>query len=553
MGNKLRGKILVILLAALLIAYAPVLSQQPQNKIVSPRTGTPIFVEPQGNFTVTFMSQDKDATVEISNDTWEYKPKILSSEIQGVNTVLTVKLGPEVSEGLYTITVVSKGSRYSEPNSLVVRHFEDELTIMVIGDMHYNPRPDRWTTVEVMRTVVDEANALRPDLVIFIGDQVDFSRNETHWELFMQEVYRRRVPAILVMGNNDFVNNKPDLFIKYQGEPVAYRRVGPVNLIILNSGNGIIREDQRNWLKETLQSISPGYTIVCFHHPRKSLEEADKAGTDELFNIMNQYNVNLVLCGHIHRNSVDKYGNIYQVVTVSPSLPAEGFKGQNIIRIKDRTANYDELYDVGTFANFKIPNNGEFPASIAAFKNPTGEKLTLKPIVMLKDHGENPTIIGAEKTLEYSKDGVRYIHLSLTLNPGETGEIKCYYQEDKEKPSIEDVSYTPETPKPGEKVKVTAKITDSGWGLKNTTLLYAYNGGEWKEVPFKGSMEIKIPEDAQTLIFKFKAEDYAGNTVESQVYTVTVSKGFASITLVVAAIVIVAIAALAILMVKKKS
>jgi len=90
-------------------------------------------------------------------------------------------------------------------------------------------------------------------------------------------------------------------------------------------------------------------------------------------------------------------------------------------------------------------------------------------------------------------------------------------------PSISDVVYSPQQPQPSDAVTVTANVTDAESGVKIVTLLYALGGGAWTSLPMSPSAgstyTAMIPKqpDGTAVQFRVKAEDEAGNTVESAV------------------------------------
>jgi len=100
---------------------------------------------------------------------------------------------------------------------------------------------------------------------------------------------------------------------------------------------------------------------------------------------------------------------------------------------------------------------------------------------------------------------------------------------DNEPPTISDVGYSPQDPKPSDQVTVTAKVDDDVSGLKAVQLRYSTDGGgSWDVVDMSApgiSFTATIPEkpEGTTVQFRVKAEDYAGFRAESAVasYTVT--------------------------------
>lgn len=543
-------KIAILLLLCLIIPTRAnaITHQKSISGIESPRMGTPVFIEPGGAFNVTVELEASSWEVYLRNRTWRGAATIIRSSKTGGEALLVVR-PPDNAIGLFDLEVVADGQTLVEPHSVVVRRFTDELTIMVIGDVHYSLLPHMWKMVKGLRKVVDDINSFRPDLAIFVGDQVDYTRNETQFQAFMDELLQLEVPAILVCGNNDFVNNKPDLFIKYEGEAIAYREVGPISIVILNSGNGIIREDQRSWLAEVLPKLKGKHVFVLFHHPIDSLKENDPSGTDDLLKILNSRENVYILAGHIHRNKVTKYDNVVEIVTVSPTNPSDGKAENRVIRVKGETLSYQETYEVGSFAAMEMPNDGSMVAMTATFGNPTNEEIELRPVIRLKDMGLEAKVEGVEKSSEYVYEGVRYVELKLTISPGGSSSVKCYYSEDQDRPkvSIEEATWSKQDDSIIFEVGVYAE--DKGWGVKEVRLNYKING-EWKSDVKTGggrlNFKVKLGKDVKTIEYKVSAIDWAGNTYETAVETIQVKTGIQVNKMVLVAGVLVAVIAIAV-------
>ena len=94
-------------------------------------------------------------------------------------------------------------------------------------------------------------------------------------------------------------------------------------------------------------------------------------------------------------------------------------------------------------------------------------------------------------------------------------------------PSITDLTYSPKTPTPDSAVEVTASVTDVGSGVKSVILKYSIDGGgTWTDVTMTSGSTYTgtIPKqaDGTTVQYKIKAEDNAGNIIESSITSYTV-------------------------------
>jgi len=121
-------------------------------------------------------------------------------------------------------------------------------------------------------------------------------------------------------------------------------------------------------------------------------------------------------------------------------------------------------------------------------------------------------------TIKFFPSGGKSIHFSIT---------QSWF--DNSPPTISDVDYEPETPKPDDEVTVSASITDDFSGVKEVVLWYSTDGeNTWNQVrmrnPTGSTYTAEIPKQAGgiTVQFKVSAEDIAGFSAESSVFSYTV-------------------------------
>jgi len=121
-------------------------------------------------------------------------------------------------------------------------------------------------------------------------------------------------------------------------------------------------------------------------------------------------------------------------------------------------------------------------------------------------------------TIKFLPRGGKYINFQITQSKFDTSP-----------PTISDINYEPETPKPDDRVTVSASITDDFSGVKEVVLWYSTDGGDtWNQVqmrnPTESNYTAEIPKQAggATVQFKVSAEDIAGFSAESSVFSYTV-------------------------------
>jgi len=169
------------------------------------------------------------------------------------------------------------------------------------------------------------------DMMFYTGDFLDWFEDEKQiFEGFLDvsvDRFAKEIPLIYVRGNHEtrgnFARNLMDYFPHSSGRFYYSFDHGPVHFIILDSGEdkpdshavyaGLVdfdryRDEQAAWLKEDIQSESfkkALYKVVFSHMP----PDEDSRGYGEQYlgkvwtPILNEADIDLLLCGHKHRFS----------------------------------------------------------------------------------------------------------------------------------------------------------------------------------------------------------------------------------------------------------
>jgi len=169
------------------------------------------------------------------------------------------------------------------------------------------------------------------DMMFYAGDCLDWFEDEKQiFEGFLDvsvDRFAKEIPLIYVRGNHEtrgnFARNLMDYFPHSSGRFYYSFDHGPVHFIILDSGEdkpdshavyaGLVdfdryRDEQAAWLKEDIQSESfkkALYKVVFSHMP----PDEDSRGYGEQYlgkvwtPILNEADIDLLLCGHKHRFS----------------------------------------------------------------------------------------------------------------------------------------------------------------------------------------------------------------------------------------------------------
>lgn len=200
---------------------------------------------------------------------------------------------------------------------------------------------------EYLMKAVAEINSIKPDAVVFTGDNVHRCANEHQWYTF-RSILARLHPEIglfFVPGNHDVEATDGDVinapFSVYLGKDrFAYKERG-VNLVGLNTNyikfNDAREEEQLEWLKTALKKNKQSeVTLVFGHHPffKENIDEEDssqiqKAKRHTYFDLFKSMGVNAVYAGHLHALREGEYEGIpmrtmtsvaYQLGEAQPSI-----------------------------------------------------------------------------------------------------------------------------------------------------------------------------------------------------------------------------------------
>lgn len=229
---------------------------------------------------------------------------------------------------LIVLTVFGSCSQVSKEKKSDTK---EEFTFAYLTDVHLNST-NRGNGDEGLRTALANVKAKQADLILFGGDNTDSdglgNAEQTADSLqarFKSIVDESGMKAYFTIGNHDRFyrdNGKEDtlgfrLFEKRFGKTYHSFTHKSVHFIVLNSlypsaeGPYSIDPVQLEWLKQDLQQTGKEMPIVVsLHVPMLSLYypvvEGNFKGADmivntkQVFDVLNDYNVKLILQGHQH-------------------------------------------------------------------------------------------------------------------------------------------------------------------------------------------------------------------------------------------------------------
>lgn len=190
--------------------------------------------------------------------------------------------------------------------------------------------------IDCLTKAVSIVNEIKPDAVVFTGDQVNRCNDSEQWDAFAR-VISEIDPAIKVFhipGNHDVIISDGDVdttpFTDRYGEDRFIHVDRGVRLAGINSNlikyNDPREAEQIGWMKDVLTKDTPEEVSIIFsHHPffLKNIDEEDgyfqiqKDKRQEYFNICTELDINALYAGHLHNDSEGSYEGIPVSTTTS--------------------------------------------------------------------------------------------------------------------------------------------------------------------------------------------------------------------------------------------
>lgn len=175
-----------------------------------------------------------------------------------------------------------------------------------VGDGEHDP--------DLLESVIEETNALEPDLVAVAGDLTGAGHR---WEFEGAKKYLDRLDCpnvVVIMGNKDAKNvgrrHFGDLFGPRERATTVSVPEGEAKVVALDStrmdlDEGEVGAGNYSWLDSELRGWDKGPKIVMLHHhllavPGTGLDSGILDDAGDLMAILCELEVDMVLCGHKH-------------------------------------------------------------------------------------------------------------------------------------------------------------------------------------------------------------------------------------------------------------
>ena len=224
------------------------------------------------------------------------------------------------------------------------------MEIVQLSDIHVGSQ----FREDVFQTVIKEVNSLKPDSVIITGDLTNEGLKE-QYEKCKNLVSEINVDNIIaISGNHDYRNTGYLHFKKY----FPFKTINELSDDVMLETIGTARPDrdegevgyrQTLWLERTMKKYQDKTTILAMHHhligiPDTGSDRLTIIDAGDVLRATLSSNVNLVLCGHKHRQWLWDFNNL--LIANAGSTSSERVRGffensYNIVKIENGNISID--------------------------------------------------------------------------------------------------------------------------------------------------------------------------------------------------------------------
>lgn len=452
-------------------------------KIIYPLSTFPAIVEKGGNFTlrvnVSYFPQEWEITLSTAYDiVWDVIPlHILNIQYDTVNSLwnVLVEVPINIDEELYNLTVkviTSLGHfEVTEPRAVCVREIGDNFSFIHLTDFHIGD--PRGMKVDIQQTIgwkaakkcISEINLLNPDFVVITGDLTFGQLYPFEYSFEYRKCYEIlqmfQVPTFICPGNHDgYIQFGQDGFKFWQEffGPLYYSfNYGDYHFTMVNSYDwpaksrvafsylafnwgGYIGNEQLNWIEKDLQdSMNAKLNFILLHHnplwdtKNDSLLKNGYEGRKELLSLIEKYEVDAVLAGHVHYDDITIQNNTLYITTttVASDLGSEdAYWGYRLITINEGeivSYNYQEgKYSIPSYRlNYTYTiNDGSTNTVTVEIENDLD--MNIEATVHFYVPIGNYEVKNGDIFMERSKGDIKEVYVKTTVNALSTKEVSIH-------------------------------------------------------------------------------------------------------------------------------
>ncbi|MEM1962416.1 MAG: metallophosphoesterase [Sulfolobales archaeon] len=449
-----------------------------------------------------------------------YRIELLSRWRDGGRSILRFRVVEDVTvDGKVVVCGLqietAQGVLSRDRSVSVFRNVPDALTLMHISDVHLvTPLTPLGTSYHHLLSAIFLANSLDVDLVLNTGDTADHPGSVEELMYYVRALKYLVKPVLTVPGNHDGAGIPPDLYQRVYGSivgsPYWYRRFGPYLIVGIDTVLGYADLSQLNFIEKVLKAnLDAEVKVIALHYPifrggyRGTISPQEVANhfysswanvpdhARKFLELVDSYNVTLVLAGHIHSDGYAVYnGKTVFLTTLTLGGSRSYYNGYRLVRIYRNGSisvylpTDKSLRDVVNSFNIELIHyrQVEFESGSAAFIKIVGDGFSQLPerpsVYLTSSKCVKPTVylvrplVGIRERVEnytayYTRWGsseIVIVEVRLGLEevaPGVSVVLSCMEDEDLEPPVITRLRMFPVKPRPGvDQVLVEVSASD---------------------------------------------------------------------------------------------
>jgi len=213
------------------------------------------------------------------------------------------------------------------------------LRIAFLTDIHVSPGAASEPNLE---NIVAEINKEDYDFAVVTGDLTNTGL-DTELVTVHRILSQLKIPLHIVPGNHEtnWSESACQTFPRLWGSDRLVFTSGKYLFIgfdtgpFLKMGDGHVKEEDVQWIRQTLAKAAPGKTVISLaHYPLGD-------GLDnwyEVTDILKQHNTRLVLCGHGHRLSLHNFDGLPGLMGRAALIGGSDIPGYNILTLRNDSA-----------------------------------------------------------------------------------------------------------------------------------------------------------------------------------------------------------------------
>jgi Icc-related predicted phosphoesterase len=278
-------------------------------ELVAPRFGAPAILAPGEAFVVSFIaapSAHAHATLARGEERIAVALDDEKQIVLGHDVLHELRATAPLTDGAYDLIVEADGATIERvPKAVYVRSiWPEELSVVQLSDIHLG-RPNAAAQIEArLAHILDEVNALRPDLVVVTGDLAEQGHAEALESQAAAALQKLDAPVLVIVGNHDY-GHFPKVLRPDEADYGYYQfarwfhglrryavRVGGWDFVGFDSGPSIfsplvrtrgVDDETLAWIAARIDAATRG--VVLFSHAPTRAEVSERTsaqGTEQL-------------------------------------------------------------------------------------------------------------------------------------------------------------------------------------------------------------------------------------------------------------------------------